>query len=65
VRTGSHGSVGRLRRRRLGVDAGIDGGSRGGAGTGAAGRPPERARQAPHGVGLASLRAQVQELSKP
>ena len=27
MRTGSHGSAGRLGRRRLGVDAGIDGGS--------------------------------------
>jgi hypothetical protein len=57
VRTGSHGSAGRLGRRRLGVDAGIDGGSRGGDGTmrRRLGRQPERAEQAPHGVGLGHL----------
>jgi hypothetical protein len=54
VRTGSHGSAGRLGRRRLGVDAGIDDGSRGGDGTvrRRLGRQPERAEQAPHRMGL-------------
>ena len=52
MRTGSHGSAGRLGRRRLGVDAGIDGGSRGGDGTvrRRLGRQRERGEQAPHGV---------------
>jgi hypothetical protein len=38
----------------MGVDAGTDGGSRGGDGTvrRRLGRQPERAEQAPHGVGL-------------
>jgi hypothetical protein len=54
VRTGSHGSAGRLGRWRLGVDAGFDGGSRGSDGTVGRrlGGQPERAEQAPPGVGL-------------
>ena len=45
---------GRTGTAAAGVDAGIDGGSRGGDGTvrRRLGRQPERAEQAPHGVGL-------------
>ncbi len=54
MRTGSHGSAGRLERRRLGVDAGTDGGSRGGDGTvrRRPGRQPQRREEAagPHGA---------------